>query len=541
VRETWAAVDTPPQAVERPGTKGREPDPGVREPAADGRWHDWAIGAWQILFVLLLLARAVTAPIDYDEDQYVAAGLVARHLMLYRDFIYLQPPADPLLLAGLFTLGGGYYFLVARLLTGILAVAVFGLTTMLLRRYGAVRGLAVILASIALLSPFLDRPIATTRNDILPLALFLAGLLLFLEMPQRGRVWAAAAGICIGLAVEAKISYVFGPVVLLVWAGWRHSGRLGPFAAGVALAALPGLFYLAAAPDGFLYDLVEYHMTAPSAWYTRQGESELLGPGHRVAVLVVLLAWGSNAALTLLVAGLALIRIRQRARDAGPAGAPPALLGVLIGAAVLVGFQPTPSWPMYYAPLAPLMAALAASMLGRIRIFGPPPMVPLLVVIACLPVFPPLWQRIADLPGLLRPAGWPGFELHRQAVALRTILDAAGQGDDVATLFPIHVLDANPVRPEFASGPFFFRTADLVTPDRVARLRGTSAGGLEALFAAAPPAAILGGFAAKQWPVEMDASLADYARRHGYRPVPLASDLWPEGSWLYLRPPAPAE
>jgi hypothetical protein len=515
------------------------------EHGTEGRRRDAAISAWQILFVLMLLARALTGAIDYDEDQYVAAGVMARHLMLYRDFIYLQGPADPLLLAGLFSLTGGWYLLTARLLSGVLAAAVFGLTIRLVRRSGAGRGLAAALASMALLSPFLDRAIATTRNDLLPLALFLAGLLLYLEAPQRARGWAVAAGIFIGLAVEAKISYVFAPLALLLQAAWPGTGRvrqLAPLAIGLALAALPGLAYLALAPEGFLFDLIEFHRSGPAAWYLRQGQGGLLDPGHRLAVLTFLLGWGSNASLVLLVAGLAAIRLWQRAPDAAPSTASPGLLGLLLGLAVVVGYQPSPSWPMYYAPLAPLLAALAASMFGRIRPVGPPPLVPLLLVIAALPALPPLWQRIADLPGLLDPARWPGVVVHRQAAAVGDALRAAGLDGEVATLFPIHVLDAEPVMPEFASGPFFFRTADLVPPDRIARLHGTSAEGLEALFAPAPPAAILGGLASGQWPVEMDASLRDYARRHFYRPVPLdIPALWPAGTWLYLRDAAAAE
>jgi len=512
---------------------------GDRDQGAAGHYYAAAISAWHVVFPVMLLARALTAPIDYDEEQYVAAGLMARHFMLYRDFIYLQPPADPLLLAGLFTLSGGYYLLVARVLTGALATGVFVLTITLLRRYGAGRGLAVALASIVLLSPFLDRPTATSRNDILPLALFLAGLLLYLDAPQRSRSWLIAAGLCVGLAVEAKISYVFAPLALLLHAAWPRTGRaahLVPLAIGIALAALPGLYYLVEARDGFLFDLLEYHMTAPAAWYLRQGESGLLEPGHRLAVLAVLLAWGSNGSLALLVAGLAAIRIWQGANDAVPPAAPPGLLGLLLGLAVLAGFQPSPSWPMYYAPVAPLLAALTVSMFVRTRITGPPELVPLLLVIAALPALPPLWARVTNLAGLARPATWPGIEVHYQAAELRETIRAAGLTGDVATLFPVHALDEDPVRPEFASGPFFFRTADLVPEDRIARLHGASADSLEALFAASPPAAILGGFAKGQWSVEMDASLEDYARHHGYRPVPLApAELWPAGTWLYLR------
>lgn len=497
-----------------------------------------ALIAWQALFVVLLLARALTAPIDYDEDQYVAAGVLVQQFRLYRDFIYLQPPADPWLLAALFQLIGGYYFLVARLLTFVLAASAFGLTIGLARRCGAGRILATLLATIALLSPFLDRPIATTRNDILPLVLFLGALLSYLRVPARGWAWPAAAGLLAGLAVEAKISYVFAPAALFLYAAWPGNGgvrRAVPLAAGIAVAALPGLYCLVQSPDNFFFDLLDYHRTAPLAWYQRQDEGAILGTGYRFFVLLFLLCRYANASLLLLVVGGAVLR-----RRAGAAPAPAAPIGLLImllGIGAFVGFQPSPSWPMYYAPLAPLLVALAATFLTSLppsrQVLAP---VPILVAIATLPTLPALGLRLADLPVLARPAAWPGLIVHREAAAIHDALAGAGLTGDVATLFPLRVLDANAIPAVFASGPFFFRTADLVSDAKVAELHGASAASLDAEFADAPPAAILGGLAAGQWAVEMDQSLRDYARRHGYRPVPLdIPDPWPGGSWLYLR------
>jgi hypothetical protein len=505
-----------------------------REPETSASFRA-ALTAWQILYALLLLSRALTGAIDYDEDQYVAAGVMARQLMLYRDFIYLQSPADPLLLAGLYALTGGWYLLTARLLSGVLAACVFGLTIALVRRSGAGRGLATLLASLALLSPFLDRAIATSRNDILPLTLFLAGVLLYLEAPKRGRAFLAAAGLCVGLAVEAKISYVFAPVMLLLHAGWTGSDRLRrlvPLAAGIAVAALPGLYYLAATPDNFLFDLLGFHMKGPAAWYERQGQAELLDPGHRLAALGVLLLWGANASLTLLVAGLAAFRVVRRAGFPAQAG----LLLLLTVPAALVGYQPSPSWPMYYAPLAPLLAALAATLAADLKLTGAGRwLAAALVALVLIPALFPLWHRASGLTGLAQPSTWPGIVMHRQALAVRDALTQAGIEGEVATLFPIHALDAVPVPPEFASGPFFFRTADLYPDDRIAQLHGAGAASLDRLFAQHPPAALLGGLAKGQWQGEMDASLRDYAERNGYGAVALDQHLWPDGSWLYLR------
>ena len=112
----------------------------------------------------------------------------------------------------------------------------------------------------------------------------------------------------------------------------------------------------------------------------------------------------------------------------------------------------------------------------------------------------------------------------------------------MATLFPIHVLDANPVRAEFASGPFFFRTAGSLPPDRIARLRGASPESLDRLFAARPPAAIFAGTYAAVWRAPMDAALVAYAERHGYALVMQGiSAGGATGGRLYVRPAAAPE
>ena len=52
------------------------------------------------------------------------------------------------------------------------------------------------------------------------------------------------------------------------------------------------------------------------------------------------------------------------------------------------------------------------------------------------------------------------------------MLGQRGISGHVATLFPIAVIDANRVLPEFAAGPFFFRSADAYSAEQVAQLHG---------------------------------------------------------------------
>ena len=108
---------------------------------------------------------------------------------------------------------------------------------------------------------------------------------------------------------------------------------------------------------------------------------------------------------------------------------------------------------------------------------------------------------------------------HRSAERIAGFLDNDGITGEVATLFPSVVLDLNPVREEFAAGPFFFRSADLFPPAFVTEMHGVGPATLETVFADRPPSAIVAGFNGfpVEWKPPMDFALVEYARRHHYR------------------------
>ena len=87
-----------------------------------------------------------------------------------------------------------------------------------------------------------------------------------------------------------------------------------------------------------------------------------------------------------------------------------------------------------------------------------------------------------------------GLRLSAALIGLLGCSAQHGVSGHVATLFPIVVMDANQVLPEFAAGPFFFRSADAYSAEQVAQLRAVGPATLETLFAASPPAAIVAGF-----------------------------------------------
>ena len=96
-----------------------------------------------VLFAgLAALICALTARLSHDEEQYVAAAVLALHLRPILDFAYLQTPLQPLVFAPLVGLAGTKAFLACRLVSAALAAAACTLAYPIVRRAGGSAGLA---------------------------------------------------------------------------------------------------------------------------------------------------------------------------------------------------------------------------------------------------------------------------------------------------------------------------------------------------------------------------------------------------------------
>ena len=271
-----------------------------------------------------------------------------------------------------------------------------------------------------------------------------------------------------GLAVEAKISYLFGPVCLGVHALFAPRTRLAPFVVGTAVAGLPALLCWLAAPEAFWFGLVGYHLSAPADWYGRAGLSELLTAWARLEALAEWMTFGGNLTLMVLASALSLLAMARHKKWKRPGRL---LLGLTIGA-VVMGFVPSPSWAMYFAAVAPLLACCVAHLDRTTTYLAGAARKHVLVGVAALPMVPVLLLQAPEVVRLGDLGRWPGIAAHRSALEIR----AAVGGGEVATLFPIRVLDANPVRPAFSTGPFVFRSGAVFGADELGRLHGVVAG-----------------------------------------------------------------
>ncbi len=531
-------LDRPPPPVVLVGTPRR---------AAGGAETAWwrrpaavraGIAAWAGFCVLLLFCGAMTRPVTYDEDQYVAAAVMAWSHLPYADFAYLQPPLYPLALAPVMALASGWYVLAARTVSFVLALGSGMLLWHLVRRLGAGPMLAMVLLTACLSSPFLIAPLANARNDGLPLLLLLAGLSVHVWAEARGNedaraappalLWAArfAAALLFGLAAETKLSYLFAPAALGVHALFAPRRRLVPALLGVVAATLPAASFLVVAREEFLFGTVHYHLIAPAAWYADAGLSDLLRPWAKLRALADDVSFGGNLTLVSLALGLCLVAMARRRKWKRPGR----MLLALTGGAGVLAFQPAPSWPMYYAALAPLLACCIAHLDRVTTHVAGPARKQVLVLAAALPMVPVLGLQVLELPKLLDRTNWIGFIAHRNAQAVRDAVAANGtRGGQVATLFPLYVIDANPVRLDLATGPFVFRSGASLAPGSPGVLHALTPGTLDAAFDADPPDAVYAGLYADAWPVPMDAPLIAYAERRHWplvRTDALGGRLW---------------
>ncbi len=471
----------------------------------------WAIVA---VAAALLCAGALLRPINHDESQYVAAAALMRSGLPYRDFAYLQTPLQPLLLAPLAWLPPGWLLVGARLVNVGLASAALLVTAVAVRRNAPGWAVTLAIAGMACTEAFLFAG-SIARNDALPLALLAGGMALLL---RGGRpLQFAAAGLCLGLAVSAKISFLLpamGAGVFLLWEGRRTSWRPAIAAgAGVAVGLLPTLCLAVVAPPEFRFGVFTYNLQAPQQWYQDTGRILWLQPSGKLHRLWELGSAGPivPALLTVLV---------HRSGDARCR-----LLDLMIVGGAAAAYLPSPTQTQYLVPLLPPLFARAALALAGLR----------------------TWQRgllvafgLWTVSSGLKPSVQAARESAVHGAEIREVLEQAGTVRDlargpVATLSPERVAgDGVILDPRFAAGPFLFRTRGALAAEAETLGRSVVWQRLDALARSAPPAILTGGERRQRPPIHpqgLDGHLVGWAKRNGYRPHPLGS-----GFVLWLRP-----
>ncbi len=506
--------------------------------SANRRYNALLMGLVWLAICTVVLCLMVASAYSHDEEQYAAAGTAAMRGMIYRDFVYLQPPVYPMVLAAAFSLAHGDIYLASHAVSALATLGCCGLAYVILRTLG-VGALVASLGAFALLcSTTMQLAVGSARNDVAPLVLFLAGLLAAVRAwrapagERTGRaplVLLLVAGLAMGLSVSTKLTYVFaapllGAYALLARRPWRASRVLteaSAVGAGGLIGLSPTLLSLAAFPVQATYGMFQYHMTAPRYFYTLTGQAKSLTLPFKLTFTAKLLYHEPMLASCLALFCLAAwVRVSRQQ----PAIAWPRLLVLLIillvGAAVMASMPNPPQQTYWLAPatLAILLAAaLTATLQGRLPTW--------VLVIAWLPGALGGARAMSRLwPSLHRPQNWTTAKVMRASRTIRAAQLQAHVLGPIATLEPIYVLDAGgQILPELVSGPFVFRSGATVSAQTLHTLHALSPAILAADLDARKVAGVyvghersfLGGRVNPEQPLQAYASARGFVRAPG--------------------------
>jgi 4-amino-4-deoxy-L-arabinose transferase-like glycosyltransferase len=221
-----------------------------------------------LLLVPLLLAPALSFPLDRDEGEYAhAADLLLAGGLPYRDTFLQKPPAVPLLYAGLFATVGDSPAVIHAGVIAAHTVAAALLGALAAELAGPIAAIvAIVLFACSLVSPLYG---ATSANTEAFMLVPLLGSLLLLARLARGADGRAVivCGLLLGVAGLCKQVAAFHlPLYLVVLAArpsgrWRAIGLFGFAAAvplGLTLAWAGAHHMLPAYLDAILWVNLEY-------------------------------------------------------------------------------------------------------------------------------------------------------------------------------------------------------------------------------------------------------------------------------------------
>ena len=180
---------------------------------------------------------------------------------------------------------------------------------------------------------------------------------------------ALAAGLCLGLAASAKISYAVllaGGGLYVLWSAWRRQiglGALLSFSAAAALGLLPCLLAAIPSPANFLFGVYTFAATAPVRWYRDIGLGWRLGLPMKLWESLLHLAIGPALGVLAGVGALAVQRWRAREHPRRDRR----FVEVLALAGLVAALAPTPVQRQYFMPLLPPLFVLWGRIDARAR------------------------------------------------------------------------------------------------------------------------------------------------------------------------------
>ncbi|MHA3772063.1 hypothetical protein ACXR0O_11050 [Verrucomicrobiota bacterium sgz303538] len=498
-------------------------------PRSGSRWLELltpvllvAVVAW------LLFARGMQRDLNHDEHQFLAPGaLLAREgLLPYRDYPLFHLP-NLVFAYGAMDRLMGCSIASAKLLSIVASTGLIALLTWLIwrERELSVSSRVLLAGSVAILllyDPVFLFTAGKTWNHEVPTALIVAAIVVQGVMFSRpSLLWAGVAGVLGGLSAGSRLT--FGPMLIpLFIVAWLVPGsralrvRHGlAWSLGAFLGLLPSLWLLCLSPEGFLFGNFEFpRLRVSDATNFRVQKTIRLSAKFRYFLKEVMRpSWP----LFLLFLGIGVrpawtwLRTRQGSAISG--------LVLLVFPFALFGcFAPTRYQYQHFFGVIGLVAlGVTAALPSALRRYGRRNVLRGAVIATVAGVCAGYFtDRVKDRYTLINEPmnSWFAWDLHKQVAEFRSYVPSGR----ILTLAPVLPLEAGlAVYPQFAAGPFGWKSAHLVRPDRRSSLHLVAPADLEQMLASNPPAGILTGVEDE----ELEKPIIAYAKAHGYQPVQL--------------------
>ena len=492
--------------------------------------------AWLLVVLIalagatLLFARTMDRDLNHDEEQFLApAALLSRYgLQPWRDYAIFHLPNLTYLYAGADLLTGNL-IRGARLVSWVATAGILVALAAIAARKGNLLGA---LGAFALVGLFLGDPLAMYTvgkawNHEVPSALLLLGFGLLALAGKKDRLWLTAlAGVCGGLAAGCRLTFapslVGFALITCLFPGSlkRRFGHLAILTLAATLALAPSFYCFATEREAFVFGNFEFpRLRLADAENTRIQKTVTWWRKFRhFGKEIIRPSWALFGCWVLIAIPPALCWLRTRKEGSQSL----AYLLLLMPFSLLGCYMPSRYQYQHCYVLIPLLAFGCALGWPRLSRFHHYPRLVALIAIAMIGAVG-WWSlaREAELETVSQPAEC--FYSRYRSYGLE-IKSHVPEGP-VLTLAPTFALAGGlTIYPEFSSGPFAWRSAFLVSPERRARLHLVAPDDLPAFLATRPPKAILTGVDDE----DLEKPIIHWAKTNGFQPVPLKKKrmLW---------------
>jgi len=437
------------------------------------------------LVIFSVLAAAVffhimTAPININEQNYIPGGVLYKQYTLYRDYPYVQMPYLPIIYGIFYKLTGtSYYFLTGRLFTLFFTLASAVFLYLIAYKFTGSFYYSILTPVLFCLNDVIMVPMKESSNYIMPIAFSLAGFYFFaasLAKSKTSIMGILVSGFFVSAAAGSRLLYApIAAAYLLTVVFYPNSFSLLarikkiilPFGLGALIGQLPTIYYMIIDYNAFVVNNLIYH-SLTAKWFEMTGPFERLTfPGKWWFAFKIFRSFPGNSVLIVIfIVLLSVIFIQNKYWPLKNLKNLPyelVLIILIVVIAAITMFIPRPIYIQYFALPAPFIILFISYAYGNIKIKKKAAINLLLLaaVFAALAGSVPQYYRLA--------ASYSGFEnltplkVHNNAMEMRRSIGEVKDGDKVATLYPVLVLDSNlEIYNELATGLWLYPVADLI-------------------------------------------------------------------------------